>query len=85
MKDHYAYLIAIAVASLLSIMVMFASLYADMKYSRMEREVQLLRERSIRLREQLYQRTSHQAIVEELQRRGIPLQEPRQRKEVVEE
>ena len=84
-KDHYAYLIAIAVASLLSIMVMFASLYADMKYSRMEREVQLLRERSIRLREQLYQRTSHQAIVEELQRRGIPLQEPRQRKEVVEE
>lgn len=84
-KDHYAYLIAIAVASLVSIMVMFASLYADMKYSRMEREVQLLRERSIRLREQLYQRTSHQAIVEELQRRGIPLQEPRQRKEVVEE
>ena len=47
--------------------------------------MQLLRERSIRLREQLYQRTSHQAVVEELQRRGIPLQEPRQRKEVVEE
>lgn len=84
-KDHYGYLIAIAVASLVSIMVMFASLYADMKYSRMEREVQLLRERSIRLREQLYQHTSHQAIVDELQRRGIPLQEPRQRKEVVEE
>ena len=84
-KEHYGYLIAIAVASLLSIMVMFASLYADMKYSRMEREVQLLRERSIRLREQLYRRTSHQAVVEELQRRGIPLQEPRRRREVVED
>lgn len=84
-KDHYGYLIAIAIASLISIMVMFASLYADMKYSRMEREVQLLRERSIRLREQLYQRTSHQAVVEELQSRGIPLQEPRRTKEVVED
>ena len=84
-KEHYGYLIAIAVASLVSIMVMFASLYADMKYSRMEREVQLLRERSIRLREQLYRRTSHQAVVEELERRGIPLQEPRRRKEVVED
>jgi hypothetical protein len=84
-KDHYSYLIAIAVASLISIMVMFTSLYADMKYSRMEREVQLLRERSIRLREQLYKFTSHQAVVEELQRRGIPLQEPRRTKEVVED
>lgn len=84
-KEHYGYLIAIAVASLVSIMVMFAALYADMKYSRMEHQVQLLRERSIRLREQLYQRTSHQAVVEELQRRGIPLQEPRRTKEVVED
>ena len=85
MKEHYGCLIAIAVAPLVSIMVMFAALYADMKYSRMEHQVQLLRERSIRLREQLYQRTSHQAVVEELQRRGIPLQEPRRTKEVVED
>lgn len=84
-KEHYGYLIAIAVASLVSITVMFAALYADMKYSRMEHQVQLLRERSIRLREQLYQRTSHQAVVEELQHRGIPLQEPRRTKEVVED
>ena len=82
---HYGYLIAIAVASLVSIMVMFAALYADMRYSRLEREVQLLRERSIRLREQLYQRTTHAAIVEELQRRGIDLKEPRKRKEIVED
>ena len=82
---HYGHLIAVAVASLVSIMVMFASLYADMKYSRLEREVQLLRERSIRLREQLYQRTTHAAVVEELHKRGIPLQETRKRREIVED
>lgn len=82
---HYGHLIAIAIASLVSIMVMFAALYADMKYSRLEREVQLMRERSIRLREQLYQRTTHAAVVEELQKRGINLQEPRKRREVVED
>ncbi|MBQ2374104.1 MAG: hypothetical protein II299_03210 [Alistipes sp.] len=82
---HYGHLIAIAVASLVSIMVMFAALYADMKYSRLEREVQLMRERSIRLREQLYQRTTHAAVVEELQKRGINLQEPRKRREKVED
>ena len=84
-KDHYAYLIAIAVASLLSIMVMFASLYADMKYSRMEREVQLLRERSIRLQEQLHRRTTHQAIRDSLAARGIDLKDPRKKRAVVEE
>lgn len=82
---HYGHLIAIAVASLLSIMIMFATLYADIKYSRLEREVQLLRERSIRLREQLYQHTTHAAVVEELQKRGIKLQEPRKRRGIVEE
>lgn len=83
--QHYQYLIAIAGAALVSIAVMFAALYADMKYSRLEREVQLLRERSIRLREQLYERSSHSAIVRELEKRNIKLQEPRKRKEVVED
>lgn len=82
---HYGHLIAIAVASLVSIMIMFTALYADMKYSRLEREVQLMRERSIRLREQLYQHTTHAAVVEELQKRGIRLQEPSKRREVVED
>lgn len=82
---HYGHLIAIAIASLVSIMIMFATLYADIKYSRLEREVQLLRERSIRLREQLYKRTTHAAIVEELEKRGIKMQEPRRRREIIEE
>jgi hypothetical protein len=82
---HYRYPLLIAGVFLLSIVVIFWSLRLDMKLSHTEREVQLLRERSIRLREQLYKFTSHQAVVEELQRRGIPLQEPRRTKEVVED
>ena len=83
--ENYRYFAAIAVMCFVSIVVMFTSLAADMKYSRMEREVQLLRERSIRLQEQLYQRTTHAAISAELDRRGIDLQDPRRPKAVVEE
>lgn len=83
--ENYRYFAAIAGICFVSIVVMFTSLAADMKYSRLEREVQLLRERSIRLQEQLYRRTTHAAISEELRRRGIDLQDPRRPKAVVEE
>jgi hypothetical protein len=68
-----------------SIFVMFSSLYADLRHSQVERELQLVRERSIRLQEQLHRRTTHQAIREELARRGINLQDPQKPKEVVED
>ena len=84
-KANYSYLIAIAVMCFISIFVMFTALYADLRYSRVEREVQLMRERSIRMQEQLYGRTTHAAIREELQRRGINLQDPQKTKEVVED
>ena len=82
---NYRYLIVIAVMCLLSIMVMFWSLYTDLQYSRMESDVQLLRERSIRLQEELHRKTTHQAIREELQRRGMNLQDPQRTKAVVED
>lgn len=83
--ENYRYFAAIAVMCFISIVVMFTALHADLKYSRMEREVQLLRERSIRLQEQLHRRTTHAAMVEELRRRGIDLQDPRKPKAVVED
>ena len=55
-----------------------------MKYSRLEREVQILRERSIRLQEQRYSRTTHSAIVERLRRRGIDLNDPAAPGEIIE-
>lgn len=51
MADNYRYFAAIAVMCFISIVVMFAALYADLRYSRAEQDVQLLRERSIRLQE----------------------------------
>ena len=82
--DNYRYFISIAVMCFISIAVMFMVLYADLNYSRLERDLQLVRERSIRLQEQLYSRTTHAAVKQELQRRGIPLQDPNKATEVVE-
>ncbi len=75
-SQSYPYLVAIAGMFFLSIVVMFRTLHLDMKYTRLEREVQLLRERSIRLEELRYRRTTHSAITAELQARGIGLQDP---------
>lgn len=75
-SQYYPYMLCIAGMFFLSIAVMFWSLHLDMKYSRLEREVQMLRERSIRLQEQRYGRTTHSAITLELQKRGIELSDP---------
>ena len=69
---------------MLSIAVMFTALHLDMKYTRLEREVQILRERSIRLQEQRYSRTTHSAIVERLRERGIDLSDPSAPGEIIE-
>ena len=82
--EYYRYLICIAAMFFLSIVVMFSALHLDMRYSRVEREVQLLRERSIRLEEQRYRRTTHSAVVERLRERGIELQDALTPSEIIE-
>ncbi len=76
-SKYYPYMLSIAGMFFLSIVVMFWSLHLDLKYSRLEREVQVLRERSIRLEEQRYRRTTHSAVAARLRERGIDLQDPR--------
>ena len=83
--DNYRYLAAIAITSFVSIAVLFMALYAEDRFSKVEREVQLLRERSIRLQEQLFSRTTHAAIAKEVEERGLGLQEPRKSREVVDD
>ena len=83
-SKYYPYMLTIAGMFFLSIVVMFWSLHLDMRYSRLEREVQILRERSIRLQEQRYRRTTHSAILEELHRRGIDLYDPLAPGEIIE-
>ena len=83
-SKYYPYMLSIAGMFFLSIAVMFTTLHLDMKYSRLEREVQILRERSIRLQEQRYRRTTHSAIVERLRERGIELIDPPAPGEIIE-
>lgn len=83
-SKYYPYMLSIAGMFFLSIAVMFMALHLDRKYTRLEREVQVLRERSIRLEEQRYRRTTHSAVVEELHRRGIELYDPLSPGEVIE-
>lgn len=83
-SKYYPYMLSIAGMFFLSIAVMFTALHLDMKYTRLEREVQILRERSIRLQEQRYSRTTHSAIVERLRERGIDLGDPSAPGEIIE-
>lgn len=82
--EYYRYAIAIAAMFLLSIVAIFNALRLDMKYSRVERETQLLREKSIRLQERRYRSTTHSAIVERLRERGIGLCDPSAKSEIIE-
>lgn len=83
-SKYYPYLLTIAGMFFLSIVVMFWSLHLDMRYTRLSRDVQKLRERSIRLQEQRFQRTTHSAIIEELHARGIDLYDPLAPGEIIE-
>ena len=85
MSHSYPYLLAIAGMFLLSISVVFLSLHTDMKYMRLDREVQVLRERSIRMQERRFRATTHSAITEELRRRGIELQDPVAPSEIIDD
>ncbi|WP_304951918.1 hypothetical protein [uncultured Alistipes sp.] len=72
----YPYMLCMAVMLFASIFVMFMALRLDMRHTELEREVQKLRERSIRLEEERFRTTTHSAIVERLCQRNIPLYDP---------
>ena len=72
----YPYLLTIAAMFFINIVVLFWSLHLDLRYSRLEREVQKLREKSIRYEEQRYRVSTHSAVSAELERRGIALKDP---------
>ncbi len=74
---YYSHLVLVIVLTIVSIFVMFWSLRVDMKHTALVSEVQLLRERSVRMRESRYSQSSHSAVVRELKRRNIDLQDAR--------
>ena len=84
-SHSYPYLLAIAGMFLVSISVVFMSLHTDMKHMRLEREVQVLRERSIRMQERRFRVTTHSAVTAELRRRGIELYDPLAPSEIIDD
>lgn len=83
-RENYRYVAIIAGMFLASIASLFWTLSLDIRHARLDTKVQLLHERSIRLQEQCYRRSSHSAIVESLQERGLDLYDPLRPSEVIE-
>ena len=83
-RENYRYIAIIAAMFLLSIAVLFWTLSLDITFARLDSEVQLLHERSIRLQEECYRHSSHSAIVERMQERDMKLYDPLLPNEVIE-
>lgn len=79
----YGKLMVVAVALIFSVASIFISFHLSEVYTTREREVQLLRERSLEYQRVRFNSTSHSAIVKELERRGIPLYDMQESKTII--
>lgn len=75
-KRVYVFLTMLGVIFFASIATMFASLQQDLRYNRLEKEVERLKERAIRTAERRYEESSHTAILRKLKERGIDIEDP---------
>ena len=82
-SQYYSYMMCVALTFMVSIAVLFMTLHLDSRYTRLEREVKVLRERSIRMQEKRFHETTHTQITSELRRRGIELYDPHAPGEVI--
>lgn len=73
MSKGYDYLFYLALLFLVSIITLFSSLHQQIKVNQLEAEVTLLHEKAIRMQEQRIKATTHSAIVNALEQRGIEL------------
>ena len=75
-KENYRYVICIMAMLLLSIAMFFTSLGSYIRHDKLVQEVQLLREKSIRMNERRNDISSHAAIVNRLREVGSDLKDP---------
>lgn len=73
MSKGYDYLFYMALLFLVSIITLFSSLHQQIKANQLESEVILLHEKAVRMQEQRVKATTHSAIVNALEARGIEL------------
>lgn len=74
-RNLYPYLMFVAGMFFLSIFILFTALRLDIQRSRLQRELNVLQEQSVRQSEQLYRATSRSAIIEQSKARGLNLEE----------
>ena len=74
-RHIYPYLMFVAGMFFLSIFILFTALLWDIKRSRLQDELRVLQEQSVRQSEQLYRATSRGAIIEQSKARGLNLEE----------
>lgn len=74
-RHIYPYLMFVAGMFFLSIFILFSALRLDIKRSRLQDELRVLQEQSVRQSEQLYKATSRSAIIEQSKARGLDLEE----------
>ena len=74
-KHIYPYLMFVAGMFFLSIFILFTALRLDIKRSRLQDELRVLQEQSVRQSERLYKATSRSAIIEQSKARGLNLEE----------
>lgn len=74
-RHIYPYLMFVAGMFFLSIFILFTALSLDIKRSRLQDELRVLQEQSVRQSEQLYKATSRSAIIEQSKARGLNLEE----------
>ncbi len=76
-KHVYTLLTMLGVIFFASIATIFASLHSDLRRNQLEKRVATLKERAIRSSEECYQRSSHSAILRQLNERGIKISDPK--------
>ena len=81
----YDYLFGMAVAFMLSIVALFYSLYMQIEQNALQSKVKLLEEKAVRTREQLLRETTHSAILNKLEQRGLEMYDPQQQLTIIKE
>ncbi len=80
----YRYLLIIAATLFASVLSIFVTFHLSEQLTRRTDSVQLLRERSLEYQKIRFNKTSHSAIVNELERRSIPLYDLHESKIIIE-
>lgn len=71
----YPYLMVLGMTFLMSMLVLFSALRLDINRTRLQNELKVLQEQSVRQSERLYRATSRSAIIEQSKARGLNLEE----------